>query len=170
MSVTSAAAAWLPNVRPYGTPDVDPTTEEGPMERALIAPANRLKFILAGEVIFTIQNEATGNRFTYRVQKSEDGGIHFVGVLTGSDNMGDYSYLGCIKGDEFFRTKKSRIGADALSFKAFDWLWNKVQAGADLPKSVQIWHEGSCCRCGRRLTTPESVSKGIGPVCEGKGW
>lgn len=26
----------------------------------------------------------------------------------------------------------------------------------------------NCRRCGRKLTDPESIAKGIGPVCEGK--
>lgn len=29
---------------------------------------------------------------------------------------------------------------------------------------------GRCYVCGRVLTTPESIAKGIGPVCEGKEW
>lgn len=29
---------------------------------------------------------------------------------------------------------------------------------------------GVCCVCGAELTDPRSVSRGIGPVCAGKGW
>jgi hypothetical protein len=29
---------------------------------------------------------------------------------------------------------------------------------------------GSCCACGRRLDVPESVERGIGPVCAKKDW
>jgi hypothetical protein len=125
------------------------------------------RFILAGDATFTVQNEKTGNRFTYRVRKAQDGGCWFVGVLTGSDNYSDYSYMGIIKGVEFFGTRKSRVSRTAPSYVAFDWVWRNV---GRLPACVQVWHEGACCRCGRKLTTPESVEKGIGPVCEGKGW
>ena len=38
---------------------------------------------------------------------------------------------------------------------------------AALPKTVEVWHEGICGRCGRKLTVPESVERGLGPECAG---
>jgi hypothetical protein len=35
--------------------------------------------------------------------------------------------------------------------------------------AVEFGHRtGSCCVCGRTLTDPESIAKGIGPICEGR--
>lgn len=45
-------------------------------------------FVLGGNAIFTLQNETTGNRFTFRVR---DG---IVSVLTGSDNLSSYTDIG----------------------------------------------------------------------------
>jgi hypothetical protein len=28
-----------------------------------------------------------------------------------------------------------------------------------------VWHEGSCARCGKKLTVPESIESGFGPEC-----
>src|SRR5882672_9405186 len=33
---------------------------------------------------------------------------------------------------------------------------------------IEIWHSGSCGRCGRTLTVPESVLSGFGPECINK--
>ena len=98
--------------------------------------------------------------------------MHFVSVLTGSDNLNDYTYLGIIKhsinGPAFFRTAKSRISEDAPSFQAFVFFWRWVIIAGELPASLEVRHEGACGRCGRALTVPESIDLGIGPDCAEK--
>lgn len=130
---------------------------------------NWAQFILAGKAIFTILNTKTEKRFTFKVKakKNDDGSkIWFVSVLTGSDNNTDYAYLGMINGSGFKSTRASKITENALSFKAFNWLYNKIYtAGKYLPEGVHIYHEGRCGRCGRRLTVPESIQSGFGPEC-----
>jgi hypothetical protein len=34
-----------------------------------------------------------------------------------------------------------------------------------LPDFVEVWHEGFCGKCGKRLTVPNSIEIGIGPDC-----
>lgn len=131
---------------------------------------NIVKFLLAGKAIFTIRNAETGNRITFKVRqaKDNDGNLverWFVDVLTGSDNEGSYSFLGTIQNGRYSRSVKSTIGQDALSAKAFYWLWNMLTRGIELPAKVQVWHEGRCGRCSRKLTVPESISTGLGPEC-----
>lgn len=127
------------------------------------------RFIEAGNARFTVVNPATGNRFTFKVRTPEDNnGLRFVSVLTGSDNEGDYTYLGTVFPDGNFRvTRKSRISPDAPSAKAFAWLWKRLQTGGDLAPA-QVWHEGTCGRCNRALTVPSSIAMGIGPECAAK--
>lgn len=38
----------------------------------------------------------------------------------------------------------------------------------DVLGKVEVWHEGSCGRCGRKLTVPESIANGLGPECAEK--
>jgi hypothetical protein len=66
-------------------------------------------FIKAGKAIFTIENPATGNRFTYQVSRCNDPqkGLWFVAVLSGPNNISDYQYIGTFFGDTFRRTGKS---------------------------------------------------------------
>lgn len=124
-------------------------------------------FVLAGNARFTLVNEETGNRLTYRVRECEDKpSLHFVSVLSGPDNENHYSYLGCIwDGQTYKHGAKSKISEDAQSAKAFTWLWKRLDSGAELPEQVKVYHEGYCGRCGRLLTVPESVESGFGPVC-----
>ncbi len=50
---------------------------------------NLVQFITAGNALFTLENTATGNRFTFRVRQPGDDKPHFVSVLTGADNLAD---------------------------------------------------------------------------------
>ena len=125
---------------------------------------NARKFITAGKAIFTIRNGKTGNRFTYRVKKCKDKDIWFVSVLTGTDNEHSYTYMGSIFNTTFRSTAKSKITADAISYKAFSYTWSMLLENK-LPNCIEIWHEGRCGRCGRVLTVPESIKSGFGPEC-----
>lgn len=133
-----------------------------------------LKFALAGDARLTLVSRKTGTRFTFRVAQKRDEdkrpvGPHFVSVLTGSDNTRDYTFLGSIFDRALYRHgRKSRVGADAPSTRAFAWVFDRLAKG-QLPEQVEIWHEGRCGVCGRPLTTPESIATGIGPVCAERG-
>lgn len=60
----------------------------------------------------------------------------------------------------------SPIPADDMKARVFAWLWaTRLSTGRELPEQVEVWHEGRCGRCGRRLTVPESISTGFGPEC-----
>lgn len=124
--------------------------------------ADALSFIQSGNAIFTFVGRSS--RFTYRVRESDDGKVFFVSVMTGSDNEGDYTYLGIIRNGEFRRTAKSRISVDAPSHIAFLWSYTMLGRGL-LPDALQVWHEGRCGRCARLLTVPESIARGLGPEC-----
>lgn len=58
----------------------------------------------------------------------------------------------------------SVIPSDDFRSKSFAWLMRTLAKG-DLPTSIVFYHEGMCCRCGRRLTVPASILTGYGPDC-----
>lgn len=130
------------------------------------------RFILAGNATFTIVSAKTGTRFTYKIRAKEiDGGrtLHFVSVLTGADNESDFTFLGTIfEGREFKHSKRSRIGSDAPSARAFVWSFNRIMSNS-LNNEASVHHEGKCGRCGRKLTVPRSIEIGLGPECENAG-
>lgn len=129
------------------------------------------RFMYAGNASFTVVSNATGVRFTFKVRAKEvEGGttLHFVSVLTGSDNESDYTFLGTIFNRSNFRHgARSSIGVNAPSAKAFAWFFRNV-AGGGMLQGATVHHEGRCGRCGRKLTVPESIQTGLGPECAGK--
>lgn len=140
------------------------------MKSHKLTSENALPFILAGHALFTIKKITTDGRFTYKVNipadtKPEEAKIWFVSILTGSDNTSNYSYIGFIKGGEFYWGKKSRIGINAPSVEVFRTIFNFISLNKYIPNKIEIWHEGKCCRCGRTLTVPESIESGVGPEC-----
>lgn len=123
-------------------------------------------FILGGNATFTVQNPK-GQHYTFKVRQPKPDMPHFVSLLTGPDNENSFTYLGILFGDTgaFILTRKSTMTPDSMPVKvinfAFRCLWGKQV----LPEGYQIRHEGKCGCCGRKLTTPESLDRGIGPEC-----
>lgn len=133
--------------------------------RAQLTTVERVvQFIQGGNATITLRSVKTGVRFTYKIRESDDGRVFFVGLLRGSNNESDYSFLGTIRNGVYTHGRKSRITADTQSAKAFTWFWRMV-SNNQLPDTVECWHEGRCGRCGRTLTVPESIADGFGPEC-----
>jgi hypothetical protein len=130
-----------------------------------------LSAMLAGNATLTLVSKKTGSRYTFNVKapREEDGtrseGTRFVSLLTGPNNETDYSYIGMIRRDgRGFRTTAKTAAPESAPVKGFGWAFEALRNGR-LPETLEIWHEGRCCRCGRKLTTPASIELGIGPDC-----
>jgi hypothetical protein len=140
--------------------------------RQLTSAPDALRFALAGNARLTLVSKKTGQRFTYRIrQPVEKTGLkappHFVQLLSGPDNTTDYQFFGTIFDRTTFKhSHKARIGATAPSAQAWQWFWPRLVRGS-IPTTLEVWHEGRCGRCGRALTVPESIERGIGPECAG---
>lgn len=143
----------------------------------LVTAERALAFMLAGNATFTFRSTKTGERFTYKVSQAEPTPKYpdpawFVAVLTGPENTSDYQYAGLIRkrGDDvltFAWTGKSRFASTAPCVNAFRWTFLRLSFNR-MPGNVEIWHEGRCGRCGRKLTVPESIAAGLGPECAGR--
>jgi hypothetical protein len=135
----------------------------------------------------TLVSERTGTRYTYRVARPPGQDAErpwLVSLLTGQDNENDYTYLGLLRPIgisalvvaedaewplvNLHHTPKSAFAATSAPYRAFGFLTDHVLGRARIPAALQVWHEGRCGRCGRKLTTPESVLLGLGPVCASK--
>ena len=133
--------------------------------------ADAKAFMLAGKATVTLVSKKTGTRFTFKVSMADDGQAHFVALLNGPDNEADYKYLGRIARDIFWAGRKVPRGGDitpdAPSSRAFAWAWKAIVQDT-LPEQLEVWHEGRCGRCNRKLTVPSSIASGMGPECAGK--
>jgi hypothetical protein len=132
-------------------------------------------FLLGGNATITLVSTGTGVRYTYRVKRAKgdkDNRPWFVGLLSGPDNSANYTFMGTIwpatktTPPTFARGSSGKVSDNAPSMKAFRWFMGCL-AYPNLPPSLEVWHEGRCGRCGRKLTVPESIASGIGPVCAG---
>lgn len=130
---------------------------------------NPLDFVLAGNATFTLQSRRTGTRFTYRVRKPSEDTPHFVQLLCGPDNTSSFRFFATIfKGIKLCHGRRTDISAEAPSAKAFKWFWERLLETRQTHKDLDFFHAGKCCRCGRKLTVPESVINGYGPECATK--
>jgi len=145
-------------------------------ELNLLTNENLKTFILAGNSFFTVLNEITGNRFTFRVRKAGWGtsnvksNIFYVSVLTGSDNESSYVFLGSFFSDKGFysHSLKSKISSSATSNKVIEWFFPSYFNNPNHFNMIKVYHSGKCGRCGKKLTTPESIKSGLGPYCGGR--
>lgn len=140
------------------------------------------RFFSAGRAVFTVDN-GKGQHYTYRIGHSKPEQPLFVGLLTGPNNEADYTYMGILSTKEspfhsrnatflpikeetsLALTQKSPYNSETAPVKVLRWAIATVMAQKPLPEGYSIKHEGKCCRCGRTLTTPLSVERGIGPEC-----
>jgi hypothetical protein len=133
-------------------------------------------FALAGNAYFTLRNASRGTRLTFRFNKPKQKRTDatapvFASVLSGPENTNDYQFVGT-----FFQSDKqityrhgarSRVGTGAPSARTIAWLAQHMITQRELPPEVEFYHAGRCGRCGKMLTVPESITTGLGPVCEG---
>lgn len=134
-----------------------------------------IDFLFAGNALFTLRSLKSGLRYTYRVRgKREDAHTvdptFFVSLLRGPNNEEDYAYVGVLRRDLGLRfTQASRMGPEAPSALILLWFLDKAKRQRAVlgraKDGVEVWHEGRCGRCGRVLTVPESIARGIGPEC-----
>jgi hypothetical protein len=133
-----------------------------------LSSENVKTFALAGNAIITLQSGKTGKHFTYKITKHETTHeLFFVRLLHGPDNENDYKYIGCYYSDTGIFTpcktlKNSFIFTWPASVRAIKYFFERID---NIPKNLFVYHEGRCGRCGKKLTTPESIERGLGPEC-----
>lgn len=142
------------------------------------------QFVLAGKATFTIEVPESFRtekpdlelkpHYTFRVEHKAANGQYketwFAKLLTGPDNTRNYSYVGILNVDngQVRTTAKSKLAGDSIVLKLLNRTLALVWAGDIAPLEAQgfaLHHEGRCGKCGRLLTTPESIERGIGPEC-----
>jgi len=131
-----------------------------------LPPKEALAYILAGHGKATLIGRTA--RYTFKFSTSADNNLVFVGLLTTPDNEHGYQYIGFIPKDDKHIVAGRKGNANHPAFKALAWYLHKCQTGDGSPAAqATFMHEGVCGRCGRTLTVPESIQRGIGPICAG---
>ena len=156
-------------------PSQDPVDAEAGEPGQLRTAAEVKRFVLAGHATVTLRSKKTGTRYTYAINQPKEGrgdkpAPHFVKVMYGPNNEDDYTFMGTLfEGGTVYRHgRKSKLPEGDVREQAFWYVWRRVCFNNVIPDDVEVWHEGRCCRCGRKLTVPASIASGIGPECAGK--
>lgn len=154
-----------------------PTSDDHHAEMAgeLVGTARISRFITGGKAIFTVKSRKTGARFTFHFTRPDDEPGKprpiWARVLTGPDNTNDYTFAGTFwpagEGFEYRRSSKVSLTDAAPSLVALRWFMANL-GDEERMAQMEVFHEGRCCRCGRRLTVPSSIEAGIGPDCATK--
>ncbi len=121
----------------------------------------------------TIESPRGGHR-TFRIRTQPDDakfapGKRILSLLVGPDNGHDYKGFAFISYNRYVDIWRSKLGAmfDG-KYKRSDWEWY-----GDMIIRQKDWEEKgyrylvtkNCQRCNRKLTTPESLTRGVGPEC-----
>jgi len=143
------------------------------------------EYVLGGRSTFTVVSTKTQARYTYRVRVAPlrrrwDGesleayqarklahlaGPRLVEAMIGSDNTSDYVEIGNITPDGTFKPRNWVSERAEGRKQGFVWFWKAVTETTEKLQQAEIWHDGHCSCCGRKLTVPESLSIGLGPDC-----
>ena len=113
----------------------------------------------------TIVSRETGAHRTVdiRTAKYKDGSLHrIVALLTGPDNTSSYTGFGecTATGVRVWRKHQDSM--------VFCWLARAINHPERYADQVDFRFEGRCRICDRKLTTPSSLTSGIGPTCAGR--
>jgi hypothetical protein len=153
------------------------TDVEGP-EPAIEIDHNTLD-LARHDCTLTITNPATGGHRTFRIRTVHNAkkeymeGKRLVELLTGPDNSSDYLAFAFIGTDVDFEPGKVRVwrkfqgtAACKSEYEKFADILNRQDYWAS--RGVQFLASLRCRRCGRKLTTPDSIRDGLGPICRDK--
>jgi hypothetical protein len=127
---------------------------------------------------YTVENVNTGNHRTFEIKtRPRDSnfapGKRVVALLNGPDNEKDYigfAFMGD-DGITVWRSKRGTAEGPSLFDKYARLLWALTTEGENCgfyKQGFRLHSEGRCIRCNRKLTVPESIKTGIGPVCAGR--
>lgn len=120
-------------------------------------------FILGGNALFTIKSNVTGMHYTYRVRRSTKKPNIYIIYLQNQQSIycGYFSIYN--KSISYYKTKEKST-FDQYSKQIIALLW-VVKNSTQLSGKVEVFHEGRCACCGRTLTDPVSIERGVGPDC-----
>jgi hypothetical protein len=111
---------------------------------------------------WTVVSLKTGDHRTFKISTwtKKENTPRVVSLLVGSDNESDYQSFGFVNLNGIYVWKKYR----GTKFEQYARMLEKLPQHIE-NQLVDVHHEGRCRMCNRKLTTPESIENGIGPVC-----
>lgn len=129
------------------------------------AVTTEVKYLTAGKAVFTLNKPCNGRRYTYKVTQDKNNPRRFfVNVLFGPEK--DYRYIGLFY-DDTFKLRTTNASSVPHAHPAVDLIEEYLDrvSGRDMHLNLEVYKSQRCARCGRLLTTPDSIQIGLGPEC-----
>jgi hypothetical protein len=152
--------------------DQDPNNDEGKKMKELQTTEKPFD-ILTHNGTITVRNRSTDEHRTFQVKTQKDDakfmpGKRLVSILSGSDNTRDYTSFGLINSGGSITLWRKLQGSPA--YRAYSHMLQHPEVYEDCctekaPLGYEFLFSGTCRKCNRKLTCPESIHSGIGPVC-----
>jgi hypothetical protein len=90
---------------------------------------------------------------------------HFLSVKQEGGRF-PYRYIGMVNANGSIKcSAKSEFIPGTKEYDVANWAVQVVFNSKFLKDGYEIRHVGKCGRCGRTLTDPDSINRGIGPDC-----
>lgn len=130
-------------------------------------------YVEGGKGVFTLYSP-TGNYRTYSFRRPVEDifkddefyeGALFVYCRVSS---GVWMYVGMYCNNKFRMTQASRFPSNHPITKGARYIVRMMNNDLAASGPMEIYHEGVCCVCGRKLTHPKSIRRGVGPQCKKK--
>lgn len=144
-----------------------PKTETPKDESAVIDAPAVCNVAVVVEGTFTLVGDS-GNYRTLRIKtagpNSNLAGKRIASFLSGPDNESSYSGFAFVNDDGSFKVWKRFADNQSLTSALRALLTGDMEAAG----MAYALESGNCYRCGRKLTVPASINRGLGPDCAGK--
>jgi hypothetical protein len=125
---------------------------------------------------YTISSPRGGHRTFDISTQAKDAkfaaGKRVLSLLVGPNNSQDYKGFGFVTDDGITVYRKYQTPTRNSETEMHGrMIWSLATLGEQSPfyvKGYRLLVEGRCLVCNRKLTTPQSIESGIGPVCAGR--
>ena len=123
---------------------------------------------------FTLHNTTKDTHLTFRARRPKGFTVNspiMIDLMVGKDNSNDFGFIGSVNNRGHFKvSEKSKVEASRrdLGSRTMAWLLTKLNNGQELPEALEIKAAAKCCRCAKKLTNPDSIDDGLGPICRKK--
>jgi len=141
---------------------------------------NELPEITIKTGTWTVENTKTGEHRTFRITRTRKESSKFapgqrlVELMVGPCNETSFKGFGFAKVDTIVVWRSKSGTENPSSFDFFASMLGGLMGGENRmgtnweSKGYVLKGDAKCYACGRKLTTPESLNAGIGPICAGR--
>ena len=141
-------------------------TEEDLTDQDIEKKKNARDYVFSGRAIFTVETKKHNYCYTYRVKAGKEPNWFLIAVLIGPDNTKNYRNIGFVNLEKpLFYTNTSWQMEHTQPVKMFAAFMDVMFDKEPWPETCIFHKSKHCLRCGKLLTTTESIERGYGPEC-----